>query len=354
MTIRVILCTHNGVRFLEAQLASIMDQNRPVDVVHIFDFGSSDGTQALLAELASRWSVLDVRIVNRAPGVIQSFFHAFLEIVPQCGDDDILFLSDQDDVWLPGKTERMIARLTTARLSGSQRLLAFHDVVICDEALQPIRHGFYKEGPFRLPRDLGRENLLIANPVIGHTIAVTKPMLELALRCIRPSRYVMHDWALVLFAAHTGEIVYVPERLGLYRQHGANILGAGGRRSLVGYIRRAIELSRIVHIQAAAFIDDSRYAARLAGISNPYPVLPGRGPVAWRLGMTMARHGPSTWHRLMAMLQILHLLRCRTATSLPYNAASLVLGTGAVGSDGPDQRTSQASATRAGRSERRN
>lgn len=315
MTIRVIICTHNGVRFLEAQLASIMDQDRPVDVVHVFDFGSSDGTRVLLAELASRWPVLDVRMVDHVPGVIQSFFHAFLEIVPQCGEDDIVFLSDQDDIWLPEKTQRMIARVLIARRSGSRRLLAFHDVVICDEALRPVRHGFYEEGPFRLPRDLGRKNLLIANPVIGHTIAVTKPILELALHCIRPSRYVMHDWALALLAAYAGEIVYLPEQLGLYRQHGANILGAGGRRSLIGYVCRAFELSRIVHIQAAAFVEDGRCAARLAGISDPYPVLPGRGPIAWRLGMTMARHGPSTWHRLMAMLQILHLLRRRTVAS---------------------------------------
>jgi glycosyltransferase involved in cell wall biosynthesis len=305
--IRVVLCAHNGVRFIEAQLASIMEQSHPVDIVHAFDFASSDGTQALLERLAVRWPKLDVRLVDHAPGVTLSFSHAFAQIVPICGDDDIVFLSDQDDIWLPVKAERMIACVEQARRDGNDRVLAFHDVQVCDVALRPIRQSFYEGRPFRLPRDLDPERLLVANPIIGHTIVTTKSLLDLMLRCQRLSRYVMHDWAMVLLAAHTGQIVSQGDRLGLYRQHEANVLGAARRRSVGNYIRRAVRLSRSVNIQTAAFIEDLRCAARAAGVAPLPSPLPGSGPLAWRLGHTMARHGPTVWHRLFGLMQAQHL-----------------------------------------------
>lgn len=309
MMIRVILCSHNGERFLEAQLTSIMEQSRPIDMVHLFDFASSDGTRALLDRLVSRWPKLSVQLVDSAPGVILSFFHAFKLIVPICGDDDVLFLSDQDDVWLSDKVERMVSHLTEARRGTGESVLAFHDVIICDEILQPLQQGFYEGKPFRLPRDLAPERLLVANPVIGNTVAVTRPLLDLAIRCVRPSNYVMHDWALVLLAAHAGRITYLPERLSLYRQHQANILGAGRRKSVLAYIRRALHLSLALHVQAKAFIEDYGCIDKSAHATHRAMVLPGRGPLAWRLGLVMAWRGHTIWHRLSALLQARYLLR---------------------------------------------
>lgn len=307
--IHVVICTHNGVQFLEAQLVSIMDQNRPVDVVHLFDFASTDGTRAMLENMSLRWPKLDVQLVDQAPGVTLSFFHAFAQVAQKCGADDVIFLSDQDDIWLPEKTERMLDRMALARIEGGDRILVFHDVQICDEALHPLRQSFYEGRPFRLPRDIERESLLITNPVIGHTIAITKPLLDLALRCLRPSCYVMHDWALVLLATYAGRTIFLPERLGLYRQHGANVLGAGRRRSVGEYVRRAFRLSRSINEQALAFAQDYRCAVQTAGIVNPPSVLPGRGSLEWRLGIVMARRGPTVWHRLGAIVQVRHLLR---------------------------------------------
>lgn len=308
MMIRVVVCTHNGVQFLEAQLASIMGQNRPVDVVHVFDFASVDGTRDLLECLAQRWPTLDVRMVAHAPGVTLSFFHAFAQIMPECGSDDVIFLSDQDDIWLPDKTNRMLDCMANARAQSDDRVLVFHDVQICDEMLRPIQQSYYEGTSFRLPRDLAPERVLIANPVIGHTVAVTKPLLKLALVCLRPEYYVMHDWALVLLATYTGKIVYLNDRLGLYRQHEANILGAGRKRSLAYYIKRGAQLSRSVGIQTSAFIEDCRCALEKAGIADPPLILPGRGPLALRLGMVMARQGHTLGHRLMSIVQIKGLL----------------------------------------------
>lgn len=307
--IRVVLCAYNGARFIEEQLASIMAQTRAVDVVHVFDFASSDGTRPLLERLAARWPTLDVRLVDHAPGVTLSFLHAFTQVAPLCGDEDAIFLCDQDDVWLPEKAERMLACLERARREGDDRVLAFHDVQVCDAALRPIRQSFYEGRPFRLPRDLEPARLLVANPIIGHTVVVTRSLLELTLRCQRLSRYVMHDWALVLLAGFAGRIAYQPDRLGLYRQHDSNVLGAARRRSIGSYARRAARLARAINVQTATFVEDLRCAADATGMADAPVPLPGRGPLAWRLGVTMARRGPTPWHRLFGAMQIGQLFR---------------------------------------------
>ncbi|MBB3349628.1 glycosyltransferase [Sphingomonas sp. BK069] len=309
--IRVVMCAHNGAHFLEAQLASIMEQQLPVDQIHVFDFASTDATRSLLAGLAPRWPRLDVQLVDHAPGVTLSFRHALANIVPRCADDDLVFLSDQDDVWLPQKTARMAARVAAARRGVDDRILAFHDVILCDAELRELRPSFYDGRPFRLPRDLEPARLMIASPVIGHTIAATPALLALMLEHQRLEHYVMHDWALVLLATHLGRVEFEPERLGLYRQHDSNVLGAGRRRSAIGYVRRAATLSRAVNVQARAFLADLPVAAAAVNERTDRSPLPGRGPLAWRLGVAMATHGPTIWHRALGLTQLRYLVPFR-------------------------------------------
>jgi rhamnosyltransferase len=307
--IRVVLCAHNGARFIEAQLTSIMEQQLAVDCVHVFDFASTDATRPLLTRLAARWPRLDVRLVDHAPGVTLSFRYALEQIVPVCSDRDLVFLSDQDDVWLPSKTARMVARVDAERRGDGDRILAFHDVTLSDADLHVLREGFYEGRPFRLPRDLDPTRLMIASPVIGHTIVATPALLALMLQWQRLEHYVMHDWALVLLATHVGRVVFEPERLGLYRQHDSNVLGAGRRRSVIGYARRALALSRAVHVQARTFLTDLPGAAAAANLVPARSPLPGRGPLGWRLGAAMVRHGPTIWHRALGLTQLRYLLQ---------------------------------------------
>lgn len=314
--IRVILCAHNGVQFLEAQLASIMEQQRPVDVVHLFDFASGDGTPDLARRLAARWPRLEVNEVDHAPGVTLSFFHAFRQIEPLCGQGDLIFLSDQDDVWLPQKVAAICARLEAERTDAGERLLLFHDVQICDDALRTIEPSYYRNRRYHAPHRIDRKLLLITNPVIGHTIALTKPLLSLAVASLRPRHYAMHDWALVLLAEYTGKLVYVDAALGLYRQHAGNVLGAASRRSLAEYIRRAGRLARLADEQVRAFEKDVATAASIAGLAQPGSLLPGRAPFGWRLAATFLLNGPSLGHRLTAVFPIARMLRPRRRRTL--------------------------------------
>ncbi|MGQ7830299.1 glycosyltransferase [Altererythrobacter sp. Z27] len=311
--IRVVLCTHNGAKFLEAQLASIFAQRVPVDVVHLYDFASTDDTRDLAAALSHKWPQITLEWVNRAPGPALSFFHALSDIARLCGDDDLIFLCDQDDVWLPEKVEVMLKAMADAGTKAEERLLLFHDVMICDEQLVPLRKSHYLGRPFQMPRDLASERLHLANPVIGHTMLLSWPLVRLALETLRPGQYVMHDWALALLAVHFGKIVSVPQQLSLYRQHSSNVLGAGQSRSVAAYVRKAFVMARDIPIQTLAFQDDTREIEGLRSSACSRLHRFGERRVTFEIAKSMLRLGPTFGHRMIALLIMIRTFGARRA-----------------------------------------
>lgn len=256
----VVLCTHQGERFIEAQLRSILEQTLPVDRIFVFDFASTDATLPIVRATAAGSGVpIEVTAHADAPGAAASFFRAFEQLIERLEVRDCVFLADQDDVWLPEKVERMSRRYSEAlAASACEDILVFHDVKVTDDALRTLRDTYYTGDPFRVPRDLSRDRVLLSNPVIGHTMAVSAGLLGKVTRTARSGRYLMHDWALLLFASRHGEIGFEPASLSLYRQHGANLLGAYRARPWREKLSRTWGFSRRVVWQALAFASDVR------------------------------------------------------------------------------------------------
>jgi glycosyltransferase involved in cell wall biosynthesis len=256
----VVLCSHNGARFIEAQIESIRAQSRPVDAIHVFDFGSRDSTTTILRALAVDGVSPPVvpRFFPDAPGAAQSFFRAFGEMSPTLEPDDCVFVSDQDDVWLESKVAVVAARFEEEIGQAPNRILAvFHDVEIVDQDLCLLRPSFYTGNPFAVPRDLDPSRLLLSNPVVGHTLATSGELLRQVTRNVTHRAYLMHDWATVLLASRFGRVVYVPEVLSRYRQHDANVLGAYGRRNFSEVIARSLRFARGVTEQSCMFVRDA-------------------------------------------------------------------------------------------------
>lgn len=257
--VHVLMCCHDGERFLREQLQSIVAQERPVDRIHVHDFASRDGTVQVI-EAFARASAVPVTLIRHAdaPGASLSFFRALADLAASLGHDDAVLLADQDDVWLPHKTRTLLAAFEAI---PEQERAVFHDVKVVDSELTELRPTYYTGNPFALPRDLHPDRLLLSSPVIGHTLVVSAPLVRRVVRLARPRHYLMHDWSLVLFASRFGEIRFVPEALSLYRQHTANVLGAYGRRRLRDVLRRVGGFSDAVVQQALAFAQDIEPAA---------------------------------------------------------------------------------------------
>jgi len=121
----VIICTHNGEKYIGQQLKSIIEQSYLINKIIIFDFASTDNT---LSELERcKYMSDDVQIIyesiNFANGACNSFFYAinqskkYIDNIENC----IVYLSDQDEQLLGSKEVffRLIIFLNTEIFSSN-------------------------------------------------------------------------------------------------------------------------------------------------------------------------------------------------------------------------------------------
>jgi glycosyltransferase involved in cell wall biosynthesis len=98
------MATYNGSLYLRDQLDSILTQLHPEDELVISDDHSTDDTPYILA------SYRDARIrVLTNPGKrghVQNFSHAMAH-----ASGEFIALSDQDDIWVRGRLQRMLGQL---------------------------------------------------------------------------------------------------------------------------------------------------------------------------------------------------------------------------------------------------
>lgn len=254
MKVVVLMSTWQGERFVEEQLRSILAQLPPRGQVIVRDDGSTDRCVATIEALHdARITVLRGENV----GFARSFLH-LLELAPD--DADVIMLSDQDDVWLPGKISRAVEHL--APLEGTPALYCSR-LQLVDESLRPLglSQHWCRAPSFR--------NALTENIAVGCTSAVNRAGLLLARHYGDPGRLTFHDWWLYLTIAAFGRVVFDSEPTILYRQHGTNNLGAGSglRRYLVmlRYLRKKnwvhsmfTQIDNFRHVHAGRLLPEDR------------------------------------------------------------------------------------------------
>lgn len=230
MSVSVALATYNGRRFLPEQLASLVAQHRRPDELVVCDDRSSDGTVELLEDFA-RTAPFRVRIHRNETnlGVLRNFEKA----LSLC-EGDIVFLSDQDDVWLPEKIGEVVALF-----DGNPAVLAvINDKLIADENLVPT--GATMLGNIR---GFGSPD---SNFVAGCCSAFRREWLGIALPI--PDGAIAHDTWLVGLAHRLGVASIHDKPLQYYRRHGTNVSqNAYSDRRRVGFGKRlALEIGSIL------------------------------------------------------------------------------------------------------------
>lgn len=221
--IDILLATYNGAAWLEAQIDSLLAQDCQDWRLLVRDDGSTDATLAVLqaqqARLGERMRIVADDRKNLGPA---GNFGCLLET----STADYVMFCDQDDVWLPGKISQTLARMreTETACGTATPVLVHTDLQIVDERLQLVAaSGHRHQGIDPIRGDtLGR--LLLQNIATGCTVMLNRALRERALPI--PAGALMHDHWLILVAACFGKIAYLPVPTMLYRQHGANQVGA--------------------------------------------------------------------------------------------------------------------------------
>lgn len=106
LRVSVCMATWNGEQHLRPQLDSILAELGPADELVVVDDASRDGTRAILCEYARHDPRLALFLENENRGSVQTFGLALAR-----AGGDVLVLSDQDDIWIPGRINAMVTAL---------------------------------------------------------------------------------------------------------------------------------------------------------------------------------------------------------------------------------------------------
>lgn len=224
--ISIALCTYNGAAFLQQQLESFLDQIRLPDELVVGDDCSKDETLCILENFAARASFpVRIQVNPQNLGSTKNFEQTIL----RCGGD-VIFMSDQDDVWLPCKIEKTLRVLEENPEVG----FVFTDAALVDEKLQPLNINLWKISFFPEEQRQARDNrmlevLLNRNVVTGATIAFRTEFRKSFVPIPIDIPNMIHDAWIALIIAAQAKAEFISEPLMKYRQHTEQQLGIDWR-----------------------------------------------------------------------------------------------------------------------------
>lgn len=205
--ISVCLATYNGEEFLREQIDSILHCLHPSDELVISDDCSTDGT----IEIINEYLAQDRRI--RFVGSCQNGVIGNFEKAISASKGEIIFLSDQDDIWEENKVQAVVDGF----YSDPEIMVVTHDANLIDQngddmgvslfELRGSRSGFLKN--------------IIKNSYVGCCMAFRRELLECAMPI--PRNIEMHDWWIGLWGEMVGKTLFLSEPLIRYRRHAANV-----------------------------------------------------------------------------------------------------------------------------------
>jgi glycosyltransferase involved in cell wall biosynthesis len=199
----ICMTSFNGQNYIAAQLKSILSQMFENDELLISDDGSTDDTLNIIESFANKDSRIKL-FKGPQKGLQQNF-----NFILSKASGDYIFLSDQDDVWLPQKME-----VTLLALKGCN--LVVSDCVVVDSQLKTVSNSFYQRNGLRKQFISN----LYKNSFLGCCMAFDRKVLEAALPL--PNNVPMHDWWIGLLSLVNFKVKFINEKLIYYRRHSAN------------------------------------------------------------------------------------------------------------------------------------
>ena len=133
--ISVALITYNSEQYLRPQIDTILANLGPADEVVVSDDGSTDSTISILKNYAEKDSRFHLFSIAHS-GCNANYQNA----ISHC-TGDLIFLSDDDNVWLPNKVDRV----AKAFADNPKVWFVMHDCEICDQDLKQIKPSFFQD-----------------------------------------------------------------------------------------------------------------------------------------------------------------------------------------------------------------
>lgn len=207
--ISVCIATYNGEKYIKAQLLSILKQLQPLDEIIISDDGSSDKTIDIVKSLHS--PLIKIYKNEGEHGYTPNFENTLRHAM-----GDVIFLSDQDDIWKDDKVEKTMKLLDKYDLVASNATVVDSNKEIIADSYFSLRHPYknvigniYKFG------------------YLGCCMAFKRKILVKALPFPKNHKMCTHDNWLFLIGQVFFKAVITDEPLIYYCRHDVNT-SAGG------------------------------------------------------------------------------------------------------------------------------
>lgn len=233
MTISLCMGTYNGEKYIREQLESIKNQTLKADELIICDDGSQDSTVSVIRTFIQEHHLEGSWKLYRNPenmGYPKCFYHA----MSLC-TGDIVFLSDQDDIWHERKLERM-AEVFSERTEVQTLVCKFG---LVDGAGRNIRSAMaptHSRETGEL-RQVSLEDVFYKGEWPGMVMAYRRDWYQVRVThageriCPKVWEIVPHDLLLSVCAAEEGGFWQTDQELAWHRRHDSN---AGGEEHHMG------------------------------------------------------------------------------------------------------------------------
>jgi glycosyltransferase involved in cell wall biosynthesis len=225
--ISIALCTFNGAEFLAEQLESFRRQTRLPDELIIGDDCSNDETHEIIKDFAEAAPFpVHLKINKKNMGSTENF----QQTISRAGGE-LIFLSDQDDVWQTEKISVMEREFEKNPKLG----LVFSDAALIDENSKPLGSNlwdftFTKSERSNIKSGKSFETLLRRSVITGATLAFRGDLRGRILPIPHNIPNLLHDAWIALFCSIISDIKFVEQPLIGYRQHSSQQIGVDWQR----------------------------------------------------------------------------------------------------------------------------
>lgn len=234
----VCMATYNGGRYIEEQIRSILPQLSQNDEIVVSDDHSMDDTVDILKKIN------DDRIkIYSNPG--ERGYAGNFENALHHAKGDIIFLSDQDDVWMDGKVDAVAEQLV------------IHDFIVTDAEIVDGDMNMLYPSHFQYTSvKKGFLRNFWKTRYIGACMAFKRRVLEKALPFPKNHALCAHDYWLAIVAELYFDVSLIEKTFLKYRRHSGNASSGGLvksnasiRRKFVKRIYCGLHLLRICFIK---------------------------------------------------------------------------------------------------------
>lgn len=228
--ISVCMATYNGEKYIKDQVQSILAQLSSEDELIISDDLSTDRTLEIIKEFNDER--IKIFIHEKEHGFVKNFENALLK-----AKGDFIFLSDQDDLWLPNKVQTTLMFL-------KENDFVFSDCITVDENDNIISQSRVKDYNIKT----GFWRLMVKTRYLGCCMAFNKKVLDAVLPFPNNSYLMEHDLWIAAISEAYYKTAIIQEPLIQYRRHSTNASTGGMSQGYPLHIKIIRRIYRLVCI----------------------------------------------------------------------------------------------------------